>query len=207
MICLFGGTFDPVHLGHLRAAERVCDVLGLDTIRLVLSARPSHKETTGASLKHRWAMLCLACEAHARLEPDDREMRRASPSYTVDTLEELRGAQPDETLAWVVGSDAYALLPSWYQWRRVLEIASLVVLLRPGHPLVLEGEMAELTDARRVDSLAVCRGGGILFVENELVEVAAETIRELLAAGADASHLLPAPVANYINEHGLYGRP
>ena len=82
-----------------------------------------------------------------------------------------------------------------------------MVLERPGHPLVLDDEMAELTAARRVNSLADCHEGGILFVEDGMVEMAAQNIRELLATDADVSHLLPAPVANYINEHGLYGRP
>ena len=128
MICLFGGTFDPIHRGHLLAAERVCDALELAEILLVLSARPSHKESTGASLEDRWRMLELACRDHPRLKPDDREMRRRRPSYTVETLQELAEEFPGTSLTWVLGSDAYALLPSWYEWRRVLELANLVVL-------------------------------------------------------------------------------
>ena len=110
MICLFGGTFDPVHNGHLHAAETVVAALGVDEIRLVLSARPSHKDRTGASLEHRWAMLQLACADRPQLVPDDREIRRQRPSYTVETLEAVRAEAPDEDLAWVIGSDAFALL-------------------------------------------------------------------------------------------------
>jgi nicotinate-nucleotide adenylyltransferase len=204
LICLLGGTFDPVHLGHLLAAERVCDALELTEIRLVLSARPSHKETTGASLDDRWKMLELACRDHPRLVPDDREVRRQRPSYTVETLEELRNEFPDEALVWVLGSDAYALLPSWYEWERVLELANLVVLTRPGHPLTLDARMTELTEDHRVQSLEDCHEGGILLLQDGLMEVAAADVRRDIAQGRAVGHLLPEPVAHYIKRHGLY---
>lgn len=204
MICLFGGTFDPVHLGHVHAAEAVCRALGLDQIRLVLSARPSHRGATGASLEDRWAMLCLACEGHPRLMPDDREIRRPRPSYTVETLEEIRHDSPGEPIAWVIGSDAFALLPSWYRWREVLRLSNLVVLDRPGHPLALTPQMAELMAAHRVSSLDGRQEGGILLLDDVMVEVAAEDVRAALAAGRSVAHLLPESVAHYIRQHGLY---
>lgn len=205
MICLFGGTFDPVHVGHIHAAATVCAALGLAEIRMVLSARPSHKRATGASLDHRWEMLKLACEDHPELTPDDREMHRPRPSYTVETLEEILAEQPTESIAWVIGSDAFALLPSWHRWREVLELASLVVLSRPGHALQLSEEMAELTAAHRLDSLENVAAGGIVLLEEDMVEVAAEDIRAGLAEGRDMSHLLPERVGAYIRQHGLYG--
>lgn len=213
MICLFGGTFDPVHLGHLHAAEAVCDALALPEIRLVLSARPSHRGKTGASLAHRWAMLELACAERPRLHPDDREMRRQRPSYTVDTLEALRAEYPRETLTWVIGSDAYALLPGWYRWESVLRLANLVVLKRPGHPLLPDAAdtaddvMARLTREHRVASLDGCHEGGIFVLEDAMRAVAAEDIRAALAAGAPVDDLLPEPVAAYIRAHGLYREP
>jgi nicotinate-nucleotide adenylyltransferase len=201
---LFGGTFDPVHVGHVHAAEAVCDALGLTEIRLVLSARPSHRGVTLATLEDRWQMLCLACEGHPRLVPDDREVRRTRPSYTVETLEEIRAEHPRQSLAWVVGSDAFALLPSWYRWRDVLRLANLVVLKRPGHPLELNREMTALTETRRVDSLTDCHEGGILILDDVMVDVAAANIRRTIAAGGTVAHLLPESVANYIRQHGLY---
>ncbi len=205
MICLFGGTFDPVHLGHLHAAQTVCDQLGLEEIRLVLSANPSHKGGTGASVADRWQMLCLACADDPRLVADESEMRRRKPSYTVDTLLKLRSANPGKVLAWVIGSDAYALLPSWYRWREVLELANLVVLKRPGYSLRLDATMASLTDSHRVENLSGCLNGGVLVVESAMREVAAEDIRSLLATGQVADHLLPIAVGTYIREHNLYG--
>ena len=205
MICLFGGTFDPVHLGHLHAAAAVREALGVAEIRLVLSARPSHKGTPGASIEHRWEMLCLACATQHGLTPDDREMRRARPSFTVETLLEVKAEFPGESLAWVIGSDAYALLPSWYRWQEVLKLTSLVVLKRPGHPLLLDDTMAELTRAHQVESLEGCHEGGILILDDEMREMAAQDIRATIAAGRSTAHLLPEPVATYIKAHHLYG--
>ncbi len=204
MICLFGGTFDPVHLGHLHAARTVCRALALREIRLVLSARPSHRPGPSASLAHRWAMLELACADDPRLVPDDREMRRRGPSYTVETLEALRAEQPQACITWVMGSDAYALLPAWYRWREILELANLVVLARPGSFPALDPRMERFTRAHRTDSLAGRRCGGILVLEAPMKEISAAEIRSALAAGRAVAHLLPDPVATYIRTHHLY---
>ncbi|HEY5644446.1 MAG TPA: nicotinate-nucleotide adenylyltransferase [Pseudomonadales bacterium] len=205
MICLFGGTFDPIHLGHLHAADVVCRALDLVEIRLVLSARPSHRMATGASLEHRWAMLQLACEDDARFVPDDREMRRDRPSYTVETLEAVRSEMPGARLCWVIGSDAYAMLPSWHRWQEVLKLANLVVLARPGPFPTLDERMQRLTEAHRVASLSGCRSGGVLLVDNAMKQIAAADIRAAIAEGRDVSDLLPLRVANYIRDHQLYG--
>ena len=205
MICLFGGTFDPIHLGHLHAAVAVCEELGVEEIRLVLSARPGHKQNTGASASDRWQMLCLACSDDSRLVADQSEVLRAKPSYTVDTLLELRTANPTNALSWVIGSDAYALLPSWYRWREVLELSNLVVLRRPGYSLELDSTMVELTRSRQVERLSGAASGEVLVLESPMEAVAAEDIRASIAAGRSADHLLPIAVATYIKDHNLYG--
>ena len=205
MICLFGGTFDPVHNGHLHAAEAVRSALAVDQIRMVLSARPSHKDATGASLEQRWAMLQLACADAPALVPDDREMHRARPSYTVETLEALRAESPEEDLAWVIGSDAFALLESWYRWQEVLELANLIVLRRPGAFPAMSESMAAYTAEHQVESLSGCHNGGIFMMEDSMQEVSAQDIRVGLAAGEDVSHLIPPAVALYIRDNGLYG--
>ena len=143
MIALYGGTFDPVHNGHLHAAKMVCDLLDLAELRLVLSARPSHRSDTGASISERFAMLRLACADDDRLIADDQEIHRDGPSYTVDTLEAFRASYPAEPLCWVIGWDAYRLLTSWHRWRRVAELANLVVVQRPGHEAALTEEMEQ----------------------------------------------------------------
>ena len=204
MICLFGGTFDPVHLGHLHAARAVCRALDLERIHLVLSARPSHKAGTSAGLEDRWAMLELACEGDARLVPDDREMQRRRPSYTVETLEAVRREHPRACIAWVLGSDAYAELPTWHRWRELLELANLVVLTRPGPFPDLDPVMNRFTREHRVASLDGLLSGGVLLLEALMEEISAADIRTRIAAGREVDHLLPAGVANYIRAHGLY---
>lgn len=204
MICLFGGTFDPVHNGHIHAAQTVVSVLGLEEIRMVLSARPSHKDSPGASLAHRWRMLQLACADHAALIPDNREMLRPRPSYTVETLEAVHREAPEEDLAWVIGSDAYALLETWYRWQDVLKLANLIVLRRPGEFPVMSERMTAYTAAHQVDSLVDCHKGGIFMLEDSMQEISAQQIRAELAAGRDVRHLIPLPVALYIRDHRLY---
>lgn len=208
MICLFGGTFDPIHLGHLHAAQSVCDALGVPEIRLILSARPSHRKAPGATIEQRWEMLKLACGSDPRLVPDDREIRRATPSFTVDTLAEIRLKHPREPLVWVIGSDAFALLASWYRWEQVLELCHLLVLNRPGHPLTLEPRLQRLmgfAQTRDTADLARHPAGRVLILESEMEEVSAEGIRGAIGAGESVAHLLPAAVDNYIRAHRLYG--
>ena len=174
---------------------------------MVLSARPSHGKTPQTSIQQRWEMLCVACGNSRQLLPDNREMLLERPSYTVETLVDLRADCPREALVWVIGSDAYTLLPTWYQWRRVLELAHLVVLKRPGHPLDLDPLMQVLTEQRRVTGLQDTQelAGHVLVLDNPMQEVSAEGIRKTIALGGNADDLLPAGVATYIRQHGLYG--
>ncbi len=209
MICLFGGTFDPVHLGHVHGARQVCSALGLSQINMVLSARPGHRDAPGTSVAHRWRMLQLACADDERLLADDSEIRRAAkgerPSYTVDTLEEMRRRSPEEKVLWVLGSDAFMELPTWHRWREVLNLAHLVVLNRPRAKLAPTGELADLLQKHRVHAPPETPSGGIICLEAEMQDVSATQVRAMLAAGSSARDLLPATVYNYIRKHGLYG--
>jgi nicotinate-nucleotide adenylyltransferase len=214
LICLFGGTFDPVHVGHLHAARVVCDALNLTRIRMVLSARPGHRDEPGASVAERWRMLELACAADDRLLPDDIEIRRAERlggrSYTVETLEALRADHPDVVLSWVLGSDAYAGLERWHRWRELFELANLVVLRRPGSEWTLPDELSTLTRERRIERAPDTAAGGVLILTAAMLNVSATRIRRALRAGeGDANgtvaDLLPATVYTYITNHHLYG--
>jgi nicotinate-nucleotide adenylyltransferase len=202
---LFGGTFDPIHNGHLHAACAVCDALVLEEIHLVLSARPSHRSRQGASIDQRWDMLRLACQTDGRLVPDDREVHRAAPSYTVDTLTEIRMENPEEQIVWVIGSDAFALLQSWYRWEQIPRLANLVVLRRPDSELPPGGSMGRFLAAHEVNTLAHRRAGGVLILDQPMPRISAQEIRRTLAQGGRADHLLPGAVATYISQHGLYG--
>ena len=204
MICLFGGTFDPVHVGHIHGAIAVCDALALSDIHLVLSARPSHRDPTSASVTDRWRMLCLACEVDPRLVADDCEMRRQRPSYTVETLTEFRAQSGDGALYWVIGSDAFADITSWYRWREVLELCNLVVLQRPGHA-DYPPEVQRLIDRCASDVPPRARNGRVFFLPDAMPGVSASDIRRKLSLGEDAGHLLNPQVATYIIQQGLYG--
>ena len=205
MICLFGGTFDPVHYGHIHGAATVCGALELPGIRMVLSARPGHREAPAADAEHRWQMLQLACASDARLIADDRELNRAAPSYTVETLSDLRAEAGNEGLAWVLGSDAFADLPSWHRWTEVLDLANLVILQRPGQAAALSSALASVCAEHRVDHELDAACGQILFLEDEMQAVSASQVRAALAQGLPVAHLLPDRVATYISQHGLYG--
>jgi len=150
-------------------------------------------------------MLQLACADDERLLPDDREIHRAGPSFTVATLGAMHEQYPDDCLVWVIGSDAYRLLPQWYEWQQVPSLASIVVLQRPGHDLELSPAMQTFTAARQVTELTKSKVGEVLVLESEMQSVSAEEIRTILAEGGSADHLLPAVVATYISQHGLYG--
>lgn len=211
MICLFGGTFDPVHVGHVHAATAVCDALEIAEVRMLLSARPGHRRETGASISQRWRMLELACADDPRLVPDDLEVRRAQrmgrPSYTVETLEEIRHREPRAVVTWVVGSDAYRELTSWHRWRDVLELANLVVLHRPGARVALPDTLEALTAERRLHARPSDPAGGILVLEAPMLDVSATRVREALAASRpwEVADLLPPAVYTYIKEYHLYG--
>lgn len=205
MICFYGGTFDPIHNGHLHAARTVCDALGLTSLRLVLSARPSHRQDTGANIEQRWEMLELACGEDSRLIADDREIRRHGPSYTVETLEAVRAAHTETPIGWVIGWDAYRLLTSWYRWQQVAELTNLIVVHRPGHQIALDDDMLEFTRQHRVAALQGEKSGSVLILEQQMLAISAAVVRELLVSGKTADHLLPGTVATYIRQHNLYG--
>jgi nicotinate-nucleotide adenylyltransferase len=202
---LFGGTFDPVHQGHVHGAISVCDALELHTIRLVLSARPPHRDPTAADLTHRWQMLLLACEVDARLVADDCELRRDRPSFAVETLVQTRAAAGAESILWVIGSDALADLPSWYRWQEMLELCNLVVLERPGPAAAYPEAVQRLLGGARVDALSADPHGQILLLKEAMRSVSASHVRRELSGGHDVGDLLNPRVAAYITQHGLYG--
>ncbi|ROR34866.1 nicotinate-nucleotide adenylyltransferase [Inmirania thermothiophila] len=210
MIGLLGGTFDPVHVGHLRAALEAREALGLEAVRLIPNARPPHRGLPAAPAPARLAMVRLACAGEPGLAADGRELARAGPSYTVDTLISLRrelGAR--RPLCLLLGADAARGLASWHRWRELFALAHLVVLRRPGQAAWEGAAGAELA-ARRADgaaALAAAPAGRVLELEIPLLEVSASDIRRRIAAGRSVRFLVPDPVLDYIRRHGLYAGP
>lgn len=200
--------FDPVHFGHLRSAVEVREDLGLEQVRLVPCARPPHRPGALATAEQRRAMLELAIAGEPGLVVDDREMRRPTPSYTVDTLTSLRAELPDTPLCLIVGIDAFLGLPTWYRWRELFGLAHLIVLERPGREanmsaaLRTELHMRLITEAADLHSALV---GRVLMHRVTQLPISSTALRESLAKGRSVRYLLPDVVYRYIQSHDLYG--
>lgn len=206
-IGLFGGTFDPIHHGHLRSALEVHEWLRLDELRLIPSARPPHRDIPGATAQQRLEMVRLAVQHADGLVVDDRELRRERPSYTVDTLESLRAELGDDVaLFMVVGWDAFCGLPSWHRWTELLELASIVVLQRPDYDLDAPEVLKDLMAGRSVNgpSEATACHGQIVGLTQTPLAISASHIRGLLAENRSPRFLLPGSVLGYIETNGLY---
>jgi nicotinate-nucleotide adenylyltransferase len=212
-IALLGGTFDPVHYGHLRFADDVRRALRLPEVRLVPAGDPPHRDAPAAPAASRLAMLRLAVAEFPGLVVDDRELRRAGKSYTVATLTELRREYPEAPLLLLLGADAFRGLPTWHRWREIFDLAHLVVVERPGVDLApsLPPALRPIWDERRNDDPAILlsRPAGAIYVQPIApVAVSATTIREALAhgevPGRPGRGLLPPAVLAYIDLHHLY---
>lgn len=208
---VLGGTFDPIHCGHLELAREVREALDLPTILLVPAGDPPHRGAPVAPARHRLAMVELAVKDHPGLEVDGREISRRGPSYTVLTLEELRAERPFQSLALIVGADAFLGLPGWHRWRDLFSLAHLVVVARPGLDLdaALRGDLAiewrsRLTDDAR--ALENPPGGRIYRQSITPHAISATAIRAALSRGraADLRNMVPPAVLAYIGRNHLY---
>lgn len=204
---VLGGTFDPVHIGHLRSALEVAELLGLDEVRLLPNARPPHRDTPQVSPEDRLAMVSCAVEGVERLGVDARELARDKPSYTIDTLESMRaelGAR--DQLFLILGWDAFCGLPGWHRWEELLEHCHILVLQRPDADVEPPDELRNLLAARSESDPTAMSGpaGHISFVWQTPLSVSATQIRQLLASGKSVRFLVPDAVLAYIETHGLY---
>ena len=195
-LAIFGGTFDPVHIGHLCVAWEASELLDAEV--LLMPARvPPHRLAPIASVEQRVAMLRAALAGQSRIRLDLRELQREGPSYTVDTLLDLRAEHGDRPLVLLMGADAFAGLTQWHRWQALPELAHIGVLSRPEATPALPGELARLLDERRVDTPAVLHdapAGHIVELAVTPLAVSATRIRSLLAAGRLPRYLLPAPL-------------
>ncbi|MFO1303453.1 MAG: nicotinate-nucleotide adenylyltransferase [Burkholderiales bacterium] len=213
-IALLGGTFDPVHNGHLGLASDVRRALALSEVRLVPAGDPPHREGPSASGRDRLAMLRLAVADQPGLVVDPREVLRPGKSYTVLTLEELRQGSPARPLLLLVGADAFLGFPTWHRWKELFALAHIVVVARPGVVLAPAGELGREWKSRLVDKpdLLFSRPAGSIYVQPIApMPVSATEVRAQLARGAAgreaASQSLPPAVLRYIDQHHLYHGP
>jgi nicotinate-nucleotide adenylyltransferase len=207
---LFGGSFDPVHVGHLRTAWELLTGLNLAEVRFIPSRVPPHRAPALASGDLRLRMLEAAIAGQPGFVVDDCELRRDGPSYTVDTLTSLRTTLPRQSLVLILGMDAFLGLPTWHRWREITGLAHIVVVQRPGWAPQFDGEIGRFyAEHQRQDAaaLAAAPAGGILLRQVTQLEVASSSIRELIAAGGDPRYLVPDGVREFIQANHIYQRP
>ena len=209
---IFGGTFDPVHYGHLRLAEEMLELANLRQIRFIPTGTPPHRNAPQVSAQHRSAMVQLAIADQPAFMLDNREVNRTTPCYTVDTLRELRAdlgiAQP---LCLLMGGDAFLQLHTWHEWEQLFELAHIVVGYRPGFTIDerIHSATAELQQHYQqrlctANDLSRLPSGGIAELAIPKLEISATDIRRRVAENRTIRYLLPNAVANYIHQHHLY---
>jgi nicotinate-nucleotide adenylyltransferase len=204
---IFGGTFDPIHFGHLRTAFELLQALDLAEIRFVPSGDPPHRGRTWADAGLRLEMVQVATADQAGFVVDDRELCRSGPSYTVDTLTSLRREQQEASLGLIVGMDAFLGLAAWHRWDEILGLAHIVVAHRPGWKAPDIGPLGELIDefgTHRVADLHERRHGCVHIHAVSQLEISSTEIRDLVAAGRDPRFLMPDAVRDIIVDSNCY---
>lgn len=206
-IGVFGGTFDPIHFGHLRPALELRDALALDELRFVPCRIPPHRVHPFAPPEQRAEMVARAIAGVPRFVLDRRELEREGPSYTADTLEELREEQPGAQLVLLLGMDAFLGLATWHARERLFRLAHVAVTHRPGWVLDEGSELNEWVRGRVVAdarALADEAAGRLVFIEVTQLEISATAVRLTAAAGGDVRYLVPEVVREFIEETGCY---
>ncbi|WP_133159638.1 nicotinate-nucleotide adenylyltransferase [Lelliottia aquatilis] len=206
---LFGGTFDPVHYGHLKPVEILANLIGLQRVIIMPNNVPPHRPQPEATSEQRKHMLELAIADKPLFQLDERELRRDTPSYTSQTLQEWRAERgPTQPLGFIIGQDSLLNFPSWHQYETILQNSHLIVCRRPGYPLTMKEEQhQEWLDTHltnNVEDLHTLPAGKIYLAETPWFDISATLIRERLQQDLSCDDLLPAPVLNYIRQQGLY---
>ena len=212
MIGIFGGTFNPVHWGHLRTALEIKKALAMDVMMLVPCGVPPHRDEPDIDPQIRLAMLNAAIAGNDELKVDDRELQRAGPSYTVDTLQSIRGEKGDIPIALCVGADAFVHLDTWHQWTNLTKLAHIVVAYRPGWPVeTLQQQVSDdlktmLKERRVTDSelLHEKPAGYVLTQKVTDIDISSSMIRQRIARGESVEDYLPSSVLQIIDSKQLY---
>jgi nicotinate-nucleotide adenylyltransferase len=206
-IGILGGTFDPIHHGHLRLAIELYERLDLAEVRLIPAAHPPHRGSPAASAQLRLQMLQAAIIDIPGLIVDDRELHRFGPSYMVDTLSSLREEYPHRSLCLILGMDAFISLPQWHQWQRLITLVHLLVVHRLGTPMPSFAAMQDLLSGHQTNCSTDLKKqlSGCIWIEPiPFLNISATQIRYLIAAGKNPRYLLPLAVLDLINTYQLY---
>ena len=206
-IGLLGGTFDPVHYGHLRTALEIKNALKLDELRLIPCAEPVHRAATIASAEQRLLLLKMALTEFPEMQVDDSEIRRGGKSWTVDTVKDFAEQEPAASFFLLLGADAYAGFTDWHQWSIILQLANLIVMRRPGYQInrkSASGKLLEQHEVKSISDLADLKAGGILIYDVMPSAISSSEIRQRLREQKPVDHFLPPAVLKGIKDFSLY---
>jgi nicotinate-nucleotide adenylyltransferase len=206
---IFGGTFDPIHNGHLRTAFELREALRLAEVRFLPTGNPPHRDQTQATAEMRLAMVQAAVEDEPGFLVDDREVKRTGPSYSVDTLTELRAENPDRSLCLLLGMDAFLGLPGWHRWREILALAHVVVAHRPGWKAPTQGPLGEMMVDHGTGTIRELHdfiAGRVYVHAVTQLEISSTELRQLIAHGGDPRYLVPDSVCKVLRDTGWYAR-
>lgn len=209
-IGIFGGTFDPIHYGHLRTAFELWQAIRLAEVRFLPAGSPPHRDDPLADPELRLNMVKAAVADTPAFVVDDREIRRGGVSYSVDTLTELRAENPTRSLCVLLGMDAFLGLPNWHRWRELLDLAHVVVAHRPGWKAPTSGPLGELMVDRGtggIRDLHDAVAGRIFVYEVTQLEISSTELRQLIVSGRDPRYLVPDAVRDLIRGTGCYAEP
>lgn len=210
MIGIFGGTFDPVHYGHLKTVLFVQRQLGLEQVRLIPLGQAVHREQPAASASQRLEMLYAATADYPQLIVDDREIRRSGGSYTVDTLSSIKQELPGETLCLIIGSDAFAHFLNWHKPEAIMTLSHVVVMQRPDSQPLTNPAIQKLLDERQIASAEQLKdsvAGKIMHIQVPQLDISSTGIRDRLQSDLTISNLLPLAVYELITHWKLYKNP
>lgn len=206
-IGFLGGTFDPIHFGHLRPALEITELLALQQLYLMPNHIAPHKAQSHANAQQRSDMVKLAIQDQEHINIDTRELNRQTPSYTIDTLKELKAQYPHTAICFIMGMDSLESFDSWYQWQDILNYCHLIISHRPGfhaqfnatvEKLVTQCSTTDKQDLHRLDS------GRIYFQATSQLDISSTHIRALLSNKKSIDYLVPESVNNYIKQYQLY---
>lgn len=206
-IGILGGTFDPVHFGHLRMALELQQAYNLAEVRFIPCWQPVHRTSPIATPEQRLAMLACAIANESTLKVDDCEVQRKGPSYMIETIEALREKLPNTPLCLILGVDAWSEFATWQRYETILRLSHLIIAQRPSYPLPETGAVAALLQQHLKQDTSTLRkslGGNIMLRPVTSLEISATAIRNQIAQDQDPRYLLPDSVYDYIVKHRIY---